>query len=423
MAKLSFDKGNFSSNVLTLVSGTIIAQAIPIAVSPILTPIFSPDDFGLFGLYFALVSILSVPVTGRYEMAIMLPERDEDAVNVMGLSILSALIVSFVLLIISFFLHGYILEFFEDKRIGTWIYVVAISSFLVGFYQSLNYWFNRKARYKALVTSRVFRSANTSGFSIVLGLLKIKSGGLILGDMIGQAVASLFLLKRFLKHDKDKIKAIKFDRMKVMAKRYDQFPKFNVISGLLEKGSGQMPVLLLTSFFSLATVGFFSFTQRVVGAPGAIVARAFGDVFRQQASEAYAKTGQCETLFKSLFKKLLIIAIVPFTALFFAAPWAFKLIFGAEWVVAGEYTQIMTFMFFLQFIVSPLSIMFLVAEKQKIDLFMQIFLFCSVFISFFVGYKLYNDVKICLLFFTAAYSIKYLIEFYLSYRFSLGKKY
>lgn len=423
MPKKRFEKGSFSANVATLVSGTLLAQAIPLAASPVLTRLFSPEDFGLFGLYFSLVTILSVPVTGRYEYAVMLPEDDDDAVNVMGLSILCAFVVSLFLFALSFFLHDYILTFFEDKRIGTWIYLVAISTFLVGFYQSLNYWFNRKARYAALVTSRVFRSTNTSIFSIVFGWFKIKSGGLILGDMLGQMIASVFLLKRFYKHDRDKIATIQPDRMKRLAKRYRQFPTFNVASGLLEKGSGQMPVLLLTAFFNLTAVGFFNLSQRVVSVPGAIVARAFGDVFRQQASERYAQKGECEALFKSLFKKLFIMAFVPFTALFFLAPWAFEFIFGEKWIVAGEYTQIMTVMFFLQFIISPLSIMFLVAEKQKIDLVLQIYLFCSLFISFFVGYKLYNDVKICLILFTIAYSVKYLIEFYLSYRFSLGKKY
>ena len=118
-----------------------------------------------------------------------------------------------------------------------------------------------------------------------------------------------------------------------------------------------------------------------------------------------------------------MISVVPFIGLYFIAPCSFSFIFGENWVTAGEYTQIMTIMFFLQFVVSPLSIMFLVAEKQKIDLIMQIYLFCSLFISFFVGYKIYNDVKVCLWFFTGAYSLKYIIEFYLSYRFSLGKKY
>ena len=38
----------YARNVITLMTGTSIAQAIPIAVSPILTRIYSPEQFGLF---------------------------------------------------------------------------------------------------------------------------------------------------------------------------------------------------------------------------------------------------------------------------------------------------------------------------------------------------------------------------------------
>jgi O-antigen/teichoic acid export membrane protein len=79
-------KSEFSRNVLTLMTGTTIAQAIPIAISPILTRIYTPEDFGVFALYMSVVSIVSVVATGRYELAIMLPKKDEDAINIVTLS-------------------------------------------------------------------------------------------------------------------------------------------------------------------------------------------------------------------------------------------------------------------------------------------------------------------------------------------------
>ena len=57
-------KSEFSRNVLTLMTGTTIAQAIPIAISPILTRIYSSEDFGMSALYMSIASILSVVATG-----------------------------------------------------------------------------------------------------------------------------------------------------------------------------------------------------------------------------------------------------------------------------------------------------------------------------------------------------------------------
>ena len=74
-------KSEFSKNVLTLMTGTTIAQTIPVAISPILTRIYTPEDFGIFAIYLAITAILGNIVSGRYELAIMIPKKDEDAIN------------------------------------------------------------------------------------------------------------------------------------------------------------------------------------------------------------------------------------------------------------------------------------------------------------------------------------------------------
>ena len=80
-------KSEFSRNVLTLMTGTTIAQAIPIAISPILTRIYTPEEFGIFALYMAFISIGAAIVTGKYEMAILLPKRNEYAKYLVVISI------------------------------------------------------------------------------------------------------------------------------------------------------------------------------------------------------------------------------------------------------------------------------------------------------------------------------------------------
>ena len=81
-------------------TGTGLAQAIPIAISPILTRIYTPEEFGVFALYMAIASILTVLVTGRYEMAILLPKKDRDAMSLVALSIALSFFISIILLII-----------------------------------------------------------------------------------------------------------------------------------------------------------------------------------------------------------------------------------------------------------------------------------------------------------------------------------
>ena len=92
-------KSQYRKNILTLMAGTSIAQAFPIAITPILTRIYTPEDFGLFAIYMALASIISIIVTGRYELAIILPHKDEDAFQIMTFAMLITIIISFILLV------------------------------------------------------------------------------------------------------------------------------------------------------------------------------------------------------------------------------------------------------------------------------------------------------------------------------------
>jgi O-antigen/teichoic acid export membrane protein len=78
-------KSEFGRNVLTLMTGTTIAQSIPVAITPILTRLYTPEDFGLLAVFVALTAILGSIANGRYELAIMHPEKDEESINIAAL--------------------------------------------------------------------------------------------------------------------------------------------------------------------------------------------------------------------------------------------------------------------------------------------------------------------------------------------------
>lgn len=419
--KLDF-KNTFSRNVLILLSGTVIAQAIPLAISPVLTRLFSPSDFGLFALYFSVSQIISVFITGRYEMAIILPEKDEDAINVVAISIIITLFVSLISLLIILFFGRNIADLLNSSEISDYLFLIPVTVFAIGIYTIFNFWLNRKGHYKNISSGKITRSAFSSFLSIGFAFTLLKTGGLIIADTVGQIAAGLFVFFKSLKRDKDKLQFISGRSMIIQSKRYIHFPKFNIISGLFEKGSGQLPVILLSSFFGTSISGFFSFSQRIIAAPGALIGSSVGDVFRQEVSIEFIEKGNCRNTFLELLKLLVLLAIIPFLVVFLFAPFLFSFIFGAEWQIAGEYAQIMTVMFFLSFIVSPLSNMFIIAEKQKIDLIMQIVLFGFVLLSFIIGYNFFNNPKVTILIYSIIYCIKYCVELYLSYRFSMGEK-
>jgi O-antigen/teichoic acid export membrane protein len=194
-------KSEFSRNVLTLITGTTIAQAIPIAISPILTRIYTPADFGVFALYMSIASIMSVIATGRYELAIMLPKKDEDAINIVALSLMISFFISLVSLMIVFIFNSQITNLLGNHEISNWLYFIPITVLLTGIYQSFNYWSNRKKHYKRLALSRVLQSGTTSSANLGMGYYGFGSSGLILGGVLGQGIAVTMLAKVIWKED------------------------------------------------------------------------------------------------------------------------------------------------------------------------------------------------------------------------------
>ena len=169
-------KSEFSRNVLTLMTGTTIAQAIPIAISPILTRIYTPEDFGVLALYISLVSIFSVIATLRYELAIMQPRQNDDAAALVVLSVVITSGISLFLLVGILVFNEKIQALFGNDEIGAWLFLCPVSVFLTGLYQALNYWNTRKKQYKKIASSKISQGVSASATQVGFG-----GGGLQVG--------------------------------------------------------------------------------------------------------------------------------------------------------------------------------------------------------------------------------------------------
>lgn len=409
-------KNESNKNVFTLISGTIIGQALPIAIAPILTRIYSPDDFGLFGLYLALVSVLGIISTGRYELAVVMPSKKDDAYQLVILSFKIVLLLSFSLLMLVWLFNDIISSLLGNPNIGAWLYWMPLSVFLIGCYQALYYWFNREKTYRVMAKSRVVQSGFLVGGQTGTGMVsKLSSGGLIFGHLIGSAVATSYLAGKFCKATKGKFKS-NVESQKKLAATYINFPKYMLLANSLNTLSRQLPIIFFNLYYNSIVSGYYLIIQRVVGAPVSIAGSAVADVFRQEANIAYINRGECKKEFLDVLRKLLLVSVIPFLIFGYVAPDFFALVFGDNWRLAGEYAQILTPMFFLQFIVSPLSCMYMISGNQREDLFLQLLIIFMVIIIF--SFDLF--IRDTFIMFTVFYSCIYILVLYRVFRFSKG---
>jgi O-antigen/teichoic acid export membrane protein len=397
-------------------TGTSIAQAIPIAISPILTRIYSPDDFGIFALYMSIVSIIAIFATGKYELAIMMPKRDYDAIHIVVLSIFITIMVSMLSLLIVIIFNENITDLLGNKSISNWLYLLPVSISLTGIYQSINYWSNRKKEYKRLAISRVVQSGTSNIANLGFGMGGFTTSGLIIGGALGQIMATGILGRLVYINTLEKLKNIRTDIMLKMARKYITFPKYVMASEFVTVLLFQLPILFLSMFFNIAMVGFYNLVQRILGMPMTLLSRSVSDVFKEKASSDYNQNGQCKDIYLKTLRILIAIGIIPFSILFFYAPAIFSFIFGEKWVTAGEFAQILSIMFFLKFVSSPLSYMFYIVEQQKKDLMYHVYLLVSSVLIFYIV----KDINTVLILYSINYSFIYILYIILSYKYAKG---
>lgn len=406
-------KSEFNRNVLILSGGTVIAQAIPILISPVLTRLYTPADFGTLALFVSITSIVGVISCGRYELAIMLPERDEEAINVAAVALLFNTAISLLFFLIILLFNQPLLKILKAESLSFWIYFAPLTVFFMGLFNILNYTNNRFKLYKDIAKSNIYKSIAGAIIQLILGFLKSGVTGLITGQIASQTVANWRLWKNI--ESKNILKSIDKTQMKQMASRYHKFPKYSMGAGLMNVAAYQVTNILIGAFYGQTALGHYYLAQRILGLPTTFIGSSISQVFFQKANEEKIKTGMAINTFNSTLKKLILISVPIFTIIFVFVKPLFPYIFGEKWKEVGLYAMILTPMFAIRFVSSTLSLSYIVFEKLRYDIYVNIFLLltpCLLIIIFksFLNFILYYSISMAILYLSFIFIYKMLCK-------------
>lgn len=408
-------KSEFSRNVFTLMTGTTLSQAIPIAISPILTRIYSPEEFGIFALYMAFISIGAAIVTGKYEMAVLLPKKNENAKYLIVISIFFTLVFSILFYIIYFSFFKQINNILNIDNCFNYFYLVPVGIFLFAFYNILLQWMNRQKEYKLMTKNRFIQASSIGIFQLLIGFFKNLSLGLILADIIGRLIAIILIFRSvFLKI---KINNFSLKKTIYLIKRYKKFPKLEMPATVLNISSFQIPYIFIPILFSSITAGYYFLVFRVLMMPIGLIGNAILEVFKNRAIEDFNKYNSCRDIYKKIFILLLGIGIIPTFIIIIFGQELFAFIFGESWREAGIYAQILAPLALLRLISAPLSFIFFIREKLELDLSIQFLFLVLICLSFVITYY-YQNIILLVVLLSITGSIFYIIQIVISYRLS-----
>ena len=222
---------SFIKNVSVLASGTIIGQIVVILASPILTRLYTVEAFGILSVFTSVCTILSLFSTGRFELAIVLPKLNENALKLIKLIFYIAIIVSFFYFIV-IFISKEILKVNDSISFLNYLtaYAAPLYIFFVALLSALTYWNQRKKAYKTITFANALQSISNTIISLTLGFLLINNNNGMIWGLVGGifvTIGYLILKDKYFMKNLFRTKGIK-----EVAQEYKAFPKYMIFSDL-----------------------------------------------------------------------------------------------------------------------------------------------------------------------------------------------
>lgn len=409
----------FLKKFVLVFSGSTFSQVITLATYPILTRVFSVEEFGIFTNFFGLMVIFSVIQSLKLQHAIVTEKNELNTFYLLIICLILPLINSFLLYLI----FQFDISFFQFINENNLLFPVILSGLLMVFYDVGYNFLAKYGLFKNLVFIKIVQNSLIVIFQLLYGFYLNDnneipfSNGLIAGFIFGQVFSLLLLMFILIKHSLTKVRSkLQFNLMiyvKILL-NHKKFIYYSMPAEFINSLSYYLVVYFITINFGLFYAGLYGLSQRVVMGPLNLISLSLLDIFKNYASEEIIHSNSIKNSYKLMFKILSFLSLFCFAVILIFKDY-FGLIFGEEWIEVGKIVLILSPFYLTKFISSPLSYTFFLLKKQEVDLLWQSCLLLIVYFVFFASDNFYNSLTL----FSALVSIFYLFNLFLSYKLSI----
>lgn len=370
-------------NFFTLSSSLIFAQFLSFILSPVISRIYSPIEFGIYTNFIVCISVFGPILSGKYETAIVqVSKNSSEEKNLTALSIIVGIIfstfVSFIFPLIYFSsdLFTYIYSVF-------FLFLLLVSYFLNNILNSLN---NNREDYKTIGFSTVIRSMYNNLFSV--------SGGYFLSTYITLVLSQVVSSFQGIKYQKDKaqlnkgyFKDISKLKLKKVALKY-RYQLFGNAPAALVTTINQSSILLLTGvLFGAETLGLYAISIKMLSIPNLVISNSIHKIFFKETQ----KSIDSNILVRKEVNKivfLIVILLIPLFSIIIYLSRYVPSFLGEEWQGAASVMMIMVPWFYFKTIADSFSSIYVLFNKQYYELRLQLFFlvgFMGIYIISFVS--------------------------------------
>lgn len=378
------DASDFGRDVLKVLGGATYAQTLPLIVSPLLSRLYTPADFALWALCAGIAALLSPITTGAYEQAIPLAKEDQDAIAIAACALLLAAALSAVLIPGIWIAQDLVTSLLKNLGLRAWLATIPALAAVMGSCQALNYWLVRKRRYPQIARGRIVCATCTAALSVLCGMASLGGNGLILSTMVGQLMCAAYLLGAS-RGKALTCGSIRLGRVFFVARQYRRFPVFILPQTLCDSVRDNGLLMLMSSYYGAAVVGQYSLAVRVIKTPASLIGSAVSQVFYERSCADHTPGRRVWPGARMIMLRLGVAAGCGTLLMLTIGPRLFQLLFGAAWRTGGEFGQALIVGVMANFVVSPVTTLFLVFRQQALSLKLSVAYDFSILLVFYLA--------------------------------------
>jgi O-antigen/teichoic acid export membrane protein len=229
----------------------------------------------------------------------------------------------------------------------------------------------RNQRHRANAASRAVQGAGQAAAQVSGALAGLPWWGMVTGQIVGLCAGIMPLLGRATGW-RQALSGTGRLRVVALLRRYKNLPLLAAPSSLVNAAAINAPAMLIAAFHGAAAAGLYGLSVRVLQLPSRFVGQSVAQVFLGRVSSAKREARLADTVF-ALSQTLVILSLHTFVPLAIFASALFSVCFGPSWAESGVYSRALTPWLLAGFISIPLSVLVTVLERQRQELFLQLF--------------------------------------------------
>jgi O-antigen/teichoic acid export membrane protein len=348
---------SFVGNVTVMLAGTMAGQAVSLLLSPVLTRLFTPEEFGRLSVYNSVLGLLTTIASLGFELAIPICLGDRECANLLALCGIVLAATTGLVGIVSWLIPLRALDLLSIGSLASYRYLLPVGLVCLGGYYIMRGVATRASAFSSIARTRISQGLSGPFSQMLLGVLGAGTPGLIIGYVIGQSSGTLLLFSRFVLGQREWMRHVTWRQIAAVGRRYIAFPLFSTWARLLdEAGGGLILFVLFAAFYSPAISGFMFLSERIIMRPMMIISTSLLQVFTGEAGRSASENpAQLRRRFLQVVPLQLLLATTWILAANLVAGWVFPRLFGAAWANAIPYLRALSLAYLLQIVLHPVS--------------------------------------------------------------------